>query len=142
MAFEPRLKADGTPCCFRVNESGQMAFPPNACQPCIDHATARGRRAAELRSGAHREDDIDTYEPIDSYRAGLTALRAASETPASKSEDRYKAERFAKIEAEAAEISAANDAAFRALDTSDLGDYKAPDIYAEGIKRLQAAAKR
>jgi hypothetical protein len=51
MAFQPRLKADGTPCCFRTLDDGRLAFPPDECPACKNFAAARYRTAQrELRA--------------------------------------------------------------------------------------------
>lgn len=65
MAFEPRLLADGTPCCTSRTADGRLAFPANACPACRAHAASR-RRA--LRA-AH------DYTPPDPYAAGLAKLK-------------------------------------------------------------------
>ena len=95
----------------------------------------------ELRTNISQEDDMndshDTPVP-NSYAPDLARLRAA----AGLSEyDRARAEQFARIEAEAAAITAQNDEAFRALADApkDLDhQYAPPEPWTEGLKALRA----
>ena len=66
MAFTPRLKADGRPCCFRVTEDGRPAFPSHPCDACAEHFA---------RAASAREDDFKAPDP---YAPHIRA--AAAET--------------------------------------------------------------
>jgi hypothetical protein len=75
VAFKPRLKSDGSPCCHRVTDDGHLAFPRTPpCAPCAAYFDEIGRRqeqrAAELR--ALEEDDCT---PPDPFADGIAKLR-------------------------------------------------------------------
>jgi hypothetical protein len=86
---------------------------------------------------SYEEDHMKANCPApDPYAGDIARLRAAAGL---SEHDRVRAAQVAAIEAEAAKITAENDAAFRALadEPSDLGDFKAPDPYAAGLTALR-----
>jgi hypothetical protein len=144
MAFKPRLKANGAPCCYRKTDDGRMAFPRTPpCAPCREYFDAVDRRqearAAELRNLSLQENrhmtDLKKYEPVDPYAAELAVLRAASATPMSRFEERFAAERAADFERQHREF-----ATFRAaqqpeprLTAAELAKYEPPNPYRDAL---------
>lgn len=147
MAFQPRLKADGTPCCFRTTQDGRMAFPANACQPCKDFGAARYRAAVarEQRAAALRttEDTMsEDYTPPNPYAAGLASLRAAEATPESRFAEQYAAERLRALAAERAALDAHIEAnPFPRLTAAEAAEYAAPNGYQLALDKMRSEAR-
>jgi hypothetical protein len=97
-----------------------------------------------LRTNSSSEEntmnDTNRCPAPNAYAADIARLRIASGT---SEYHRVLAEQVKVIEAAAAETTAANDAAYRALadEPSNLADYRAPNGYAAGIRALQREKK-
>jgi hypothetical protein len=89
----------------------------------IEYAILADPEADAFRVATHH-DDTD-YAPPDPY----ATIPRAAETP--------QAARLRAIAADAAAITAANDAAYRALADDDLSAYQAPDPYADPVRRMK-----
>jgi len=101
-------------------------------------------RDASLRL-AHQEEKhmthntaLDDFTPENPYEQDVQRLRAASATPLSDFEARWKAERLRALEAEYAELEARRPPAPRLTD-AELESYAPPDSYAADLRVLKAA---
>jgi hypothetical protein len=110
MAFAPRLKDDGTPCCFRPTEDGRMAYPADACGPCKEFAASRYRAACE-RETAFRttedtmKNDLGRFAPPNGYQRDIEMLRTARHHQEPENgEAQFKRMRTEQLAAEAAAI--------------------------------------
>jgi hypothetical protein len=141
VAFQPRLKSDGSPCCTRVLSDGSKAYTRNPCQPCREHHRAAERRAAERHTSqdTNINNRFASSVPPDPYAEGLKRLRATAETLAPTFEDAWKAARRDALAAEYANHAArAEPTRLPRLTAAQLAQYAPPDIYAAGIKALQS----
>jgi hypothetical protein len=134
MAFTPRLKADGTPCCFRTLDDGHLAFPANACQPCKDHAAARYRAACAA-------DELQERRRGDNAPPASYLLRAASDAhlrnPSISYEAHLKILGEQAVQDVARRLAANPPARLTTAEEAELlSSFAAPDGYAEGLKLL------
>ena len=82
--------------------------------------------------------ELHRYAPLNPYKQGLAAMRAAAAAPASV-EERWKAERQREIDATRAALDATVlTPRLTAAEAENLARFKAPDPYRAGIAALLA----
>jgi hypothetical protein len=68
MSYQPRVLADGSPCCTRRLKDGRLAYAPNPCDACKAHH----REASHLKAARSAIPDP--------YAEAIAAIRAAAAT--------------------------------------------------------------
>ena len=108
-----------------------------------DAMSSSVNRTGETATTAEAEHRSEEMTPPDPYAAGLAKLRAANATDLSRFEDRWKAERFAALQAEYAAMDEhlpANPTP--RLTAAELADYRASDPYRAGLDKLRSETVR
>jgi len=139
MAFQPRIHENGNNCCSDYDARTGAPLPPShPCDLCKPYLVTLGLRAAEETDVPHHGSH--TYTPAPNPYAGdIARLRAAAGL---SEHDRAVAEQVKLIEASAAETTALNDAAFRALAAEPVDhQYAPPNSYEAGLKARREARR-
>jgi hypothetical protein len=141
MSFVPRTLSNGSPCCS-VAPLCDACLTHHMTQYLEEHGAFAEAEAAVLKAaGAHRELAVTAaagFAPPDPYAAGIAAMSAASATPESTFEERWKAERLEALNAEHARLDALVAAhPSPRLTTAEAESLAPPDPWNAGIKALR-----